>query len=142
MTRALGLDLGTKTIGLALSDELHLTAQGHSTLQRTSMKKDLDALGAVCREHDVTQLVLGLPLNMDGSEGPRAVATRKFGEAAATTLALPVDYCDERLTTVSAERVLLEADLSREKRRRVVDQVAATIILQAWLDARRPAPQG
>lgn len=137
--RALGLDLGTKTIGLALSDELFLTAQGHSTLQRTSLKKDLDALAALCREHEVNRLVLGLPLNMDGTEGPRAQATRKFGDAAAATLGLPVDYCDERLTTVSAERVLLEADLSRDKRKRVVDQVAATIILQAWLDARRPA---
>lgn len=137
--RVLGLDLGTKTIGLALSDELLLTAQGHSTLARTSLKKDLEALALLCREHEVSQLVLGLPLNMDGSEGPRALATRKFGDAALATLGLPVAYWDERLTTVSAERVLLEADLSRDKRKRVIDQVAATIILQAWLDARRPA---
>lgn len=134
--RALGLDLGTKTIGLAVSDELGLTAQGLPTLVRKSFRKDVEALQALVADRDVDRIVLGLPLNMDGSEGPRAEATRKFGEHLASVTALPVIYWDERLTTVAAQRVLLEGDVSREKRKKVIDQVAASLILQGWLDAQ------
>jgi putative Holliday junction resolvase len=138
--RAVGLDLGTKTIGIAVSDELGLTAQGLKTLERRSLKKDLADLVALAAELGADRFVLGLPLNMDGSEGPRAQATRKFGAALEAESHLPIHYQDERLTTVAAERALLEADLSRKKRREVIDQVAATLILQAWLEARPRSP--
>lgn len=138
--RALGLDLGTKTIGLAVSDELGLTAQGLPTLERRGPRKDLEALHAVVAEYSVDRFVIGLPLNMDGSEGPRAEATRKFGAALADATNLPVIYWDERLTTVAAQRALLEGDVSRKKRREVIDQVAAVLILQGWMDAQRPLP--
>jgi putative Holliday junction resolvase len=133
--RALGLDLGTKTIGVAVSDGLGITAQPITTLRRTSQSKDLAALLALAVEHEASEFVIGLPLNMDGSEGPRAAATRKFGDLLAA-LGHPVHYQDERLTTVEAERSLLENDVSRKKRKEVIDQVAAVLILQGWLDGR------
>lgn len=136
--RTLGLDVGTKTIGVAVTDGLGLTAQGVTTIRRTSLKADLAALGELAREHEATRAVIGLPLNMDGSEGPRAEASRKFADTVTQTLGLEVEFWDERLSTVAAERTLLEADLSRAKRRQVIDQMAAQFILQGWLDARRP----
>jgi putative Holliday junction resolvase len=136
--RAMGLDLGTKTIGIAVSDELGFTAQGITTLPRRGPRKDVEALQALVTEWGVDRFVLGLPLNMDGSEGPRAQMTRQFGEALAGSTSLPVIYQDERLTTVAAERALLEGDVSRKKRREVIDQVAASLILQGWLDAQAP----
>lgn len=135
--RTMGLDLGTKTIGVAVSDGLGLTAQGVTTVRRTSLKADLAALATLAREHDVSRVVLGLPLNMDGSEGPRAEASRKFAEVLGTHLGVPVELWDERLSTVAATRTLLEADVSRARRREVIDQVAAQFILQGWLDAHR-----
>lgn len=137
--RAVGLDLGTKTIGLAVSDELGITAQGLKTLERRSLKKDLAALVELATDYQADRFILGLPLNMDGSEGPRAAATRKFGDKLAEASQRTVIYQDERLTTVAAQRVLLEGDVSRQKRRAVVDQIAATLILQGWLDAQ-PRP--
>jgi putative Holliday junction resolvase len=134
--RALGLDLGTKTIGVAVSDELGMTAQGITTIERRGPRKDLEALQVIVTEYGADRFVLGLPLNMDGSEGPRAETTRKFGDALEAAIKLPVIYQDERLTTVSATRVLLEADMSRQKRKAVIDQVAASFILQAWLDTQ------
>jgi len=134
--RAIGLDVGDKTVGIAVSDELGITAQGVSTLERKNLRADLDHLNALCRERGVSQLVVGLPLNMDGSEGPRAATSRKFGDALAAQTGLPVIYQDERLSTAAAQRVLLEADVSRGKRKKVVDKLAAQLILQAWLDAR------
>ena len=136
--RTMGLDLGTKTIGVAISDGLGLTAQGVTTVRRTSLKADLAALATLAREHEVSRVVLGLPLNMDGSEGPRAEASRKFAETLGTHLGVPVELWDERLSTVAATRTLLEADVSRARRREVIDQVAAQFILQGWLDAHRP----
>jgi putative holliday junction resolvase len=139
--RAMGLDVGTRTVGIALSDALGITAQGLTTLRRSNLKADLAEVRRLAAEHEVNRLVVGLPLNMDGSEGPGAQAVRAFGEAAARTTGLPLEYQDERLTTVAAERVLLEADVSRKKRRKVIDQLAAQLILQTWLDARRPAQE-
>ncbi|WIG92604.1 Holliday junction resolvase RuvX [Myxococcus sp. SDU36] len=136
--RTMGLDLGTKTIGVAVSDGLGLTAQGVTTVRRTSLKADLAALATVVSEHEVTHVVLGLPLNMDGSEGPRAEASRKFADTLTHSLGVTVELWDERLSTVAATRTLLEADVSRARRREVIDQVAAQFILQGWLDARRP----
>ncbi|MFB1482956.1 Holliday junction resolvase RuvX [Corallococcus sp. RDP092CA] len=140
--RTFGLDYGTKTIGVAVSDGLGLTAQTVTTVRRTSLKADLAELSRLVKEHEVTRFVLGLPLNMNGSEGPRAEATRKFAEVLEGALGLPVELWDERLSTVAAQRTLLEADVRREKRREVIDQLAAQFILQGWLDAHRPADTG
>jgi putative Holliday junction resolvase len=137
--RTLGLDYGTKTIGVAVSDGLGLTAQTVTTIRRTSLKADLAALKELVSEYEAERFVVGLPLNMDGSEGPRAEATRKFADTLTQALGLPVELVDERLSTVAAQRTLLEADLSRARRREVIDQMAAQFILQGWLDARRPA---
>ncbi|MDX2014863.1 MAG: Holliday junction resolvase RuvX [Myxococcaceae bacterium] len=134
--RAMGLDVGTKTVGVAVADELGFTAQPITVIRRSSLKKDLAELISIANERGVDRFVVGLPLNMDGSEGPRAVATRTFGDALGAASGLPIIYQDERLTTVAAERALLEADVSRQKRRQVIDQVAASIILQGWLDAQ------
>ena len=137
--RTMGLDVGTKTVGVAVSDGLGLTAQAITTVRRTSLKADLAALTELAREHEVSRVVVGLPLNMDGSEGPRAEASRKFAEAVGQALGVPVEFWDERLSTVAAERTLLEADHTRARRRQVIDQVAAQFILQGWLDARQSA---
>src|ERR687887_660386 len=136
--RTMGLDVGTRTVGIAVSDALGITAQGLTTLRRTNLKSDLAEMKRLVEENEVTRLGVGPPPNMDGSEGPRAQASRAFGEAAARATGLPLEYQDERLTTVAAERVLLEADVSRKKRREVIDRLAAQLILQSWLDARRP----
>ena len=138
--RVMGLDVGTKTVGVAISDALGLTAQGVTVVRRKGLKADLAALQALIAEYEVTRVVVGLPLNMDASEGPRAAASREFGAKLEQATGLPIEYWDERLTTVAAERTLLEADVSRARRKEVIDQVAASIILQGWLDARRPAP--
>jgi putative Holliday junction resolvase len=140
--RAMGLDLGTKTIGVAVSDPLGLTAQAITTLRRAGLKKDLAELLRLAAEREVDRFILGLPLNMNGTEGPRAEATRRFGAALHAASGLEIIFQDERLTTVAAERSLLEADLSRERRKEVIDQVAAQLILQGWLDGRRPAQPG
>lgn len=132
----MGLDVGTKTVGVAVADELGITAQPITVIRRSNLKADLAELIRLAEDREVDRFVLGLPLNMDGSEGPRALATRKFGDALAKASNLTIIYQDERLTTVAAERSLLEADVSRSKRREVIDQVAASLILQGWLDAQ------
>jgi putative Holliday junction resolvase len=133
-----GLDLGTKTIGVAVTDELGLTAQPVCTIRRANLSKDLADVRRRIAEYSVERIVLGLPLNMNGSEGPRAEMTRRFGVQLEESSGIPVIYWDERLTTVAAERALLDADVSRQKRKAVIDQVAATLILQGWMDANRP----
>lgn len=132
----MGLDVGTKTVGVAVSDALGYTAQGVTTVRRTNLKADLAELRRIIEASEVSRVVIGLPLNMDGSEGPRAEASRAFGDAVHKTTGLPIEYQDERLTTVAAQRVLLEADVSRKKRREVIDQIAAQLILQTWLDTK------
>ncbi len=134
--RGMALDLGTRTIGLAVTDELGVTAQGLPTLERRGLRRDLEALTEKVADYAVDRFILGLPLNMDGSEGPRAEATRRFGHALEEKTSLPVIYQDERLTTVAATRVLLEGDVSRQKRKAVIDQLAAVLILQSWLAAQ------
>ncbi|MHB0885898.1 MAG: Holliday junction resolvase RuvX [Bacillota bacterium] len=135
--RLMGLDVGEKTIGVAVSDELGLTAQGVTVIRRVSRKADLKALSDLVVERAVGGLVIGMPRNMDGSIGPKAREAQRFGEWVGEALSLPVEYADERLTTVVAQRALLEADVSRAKRRRVVDQLAAAIILQGHLDRHK-----
>ena len=132
--RLLGLDLGTRTIGLALSDVERRIATPLETIRRTKFQKDADALLALCAKFDVGGLVIGLPLNMDASEGPRAQATRAFAGNLAKRTDLPISFWDERLTTVAAERALLAADTSRRRRAVLIDKVAAAFILQGALD--------
>ncbi len=139
--RAMGLDVGTKTIGVALSDELFITAQALLTLSRAGMKKDVSELERLAKEHEVGHWVVGLPLNMNGSEGDRARDSRRLGDAIGEATGLPVTYWDERLSTVEAERVLLQGDVSRKKRKLVIDKLAAAVILQGWLDSRTRAQE-
>jgi len=131
-----GLDLGTKTIGIALSDRRHQIASPLETLRRKKFTQDAEALEVVFKAREVTGIVLGLPRNMDGSEGPRAQSTRAFARnlQARRAPALPILLWDERLSTVAAERALLEADTSRKRRAEVIDHVAAGVILQGALD--------
>ncbi|MEO1292206.1 MAG: Holliday junction resolvase RuvX [Pseudomonadota bacterium] len=138
----LGLDLGTKTIGIAASDALRGIATPVETLKRTKFGKDAEALERIVSERAISGLVLGLPRNMDGSEGPRAQSTRAFARnfAARTqpgAKALPILLWDERLSTVAVERTLLEADASRARRAEVIDKMAAAYILQGVLDRFR-----
>jgi len=135
--RTLALDYGDRRIGIALSDEMGLAARPLMTLARTTWPKDLDRLTAIIREHDVRRIVVGLPLDMDGGRGGRARITETFIEKIRGATGLPVIPWDERLTTVQAERILISGDVSRARRRKVIDQVAAVILLQAWLDAQR-----
>ena len=142
MTRSFGLDVGSRTVGVAVSDALGVTAQPVTTLRRTNLRADLAQLRRLAEEHDVGHAVVGLPLNMDGSEGPSAAEARRLGDSISRTLGIPVEYWDERLTTVAATRMLVEADVSRARRRAVVDKIAAVLILQGWLDARHAAAPG
>jgi len=142
MRRSFGLDVGTKTIGVAVSDGLGVTAQPVTTVRRTNLRADLTELRRLAEHHGVEHAIVGLPLNMDGTEGPSAAEARRIGEAMARALGIPVEYWDERLTTVAANRALIEANVSRARRRAVVDQVAAALILQGWLDAQRPTATG
>jgi putative holliday junction resolvase len=137
--RAFGLDVGTRTVGVALSDALGITAQTLTTLRRTGLRADLAALRRLAETHEVTRAVIGLPLNMDGTEGASAARSRAFGQALAKALDVQVEYWDERLSTVAAHRALRESDLSAARRGALVDQVAAALILQGWLDAQRPS---
>lgn len=130
----LGLDLGTKTIGLAVSDDSRRIATPLTTIQRTKFKADAAALLDQATRNRIAALVMGLPLNMDGSEGPRAQATRAFVRNMARLTELPFLFWDERLSTVAAERALLEMDVSRRKRQARIDSAAAAFILQGVLD--------
>lgn len=129
-----GLDLGTKTIGLAMSDLRRVVATPIETLQRVKFTADAVQLLAVLIRRDAAGIVLGLPLNMDGSEGPRAQSTRAFARNLEQLTPLPITFWDERLSTVAAERALIAADASRKRRKEVIDAVAAGYILQGALD--------
>jgi putative Holliday junction resolvase len=136
--RIAALDVGDARIGVAVSDELGITAQGVGVVERVGGKRDLEALASMLGPYGpVERVVVGLPLNMNGTEGPQAAKVRAFADKVAAHLGLPVEYWDERLTTVAAERILLEGDLSRRRRRELVDRVAAALILEGYL-ARRP----
>ena len=129
-----GLDLGTKTIGVAVSDLTRNIATPLETIKRRKFGLDFQALLAILEARSVVGIILGLPRNMDGSEGPRAQSTRAFARNVAQRLDLPIGFWDERLSTVAAERALLEGDTSRARRAQVIDHVAAGIILQGALD--------
>lgn len=130
----MGLDLGEKTIGLAVSDRMLSVATPLETIRRTKFTTDAKALLAVAQKREIAGLILGLPRNMDGSEGPRCQSTRAFARNLSRLTELPIGFWDERLSTVAAERALLEADTSRKRRSEVIDHVAAGYILQGMLD--------
>jgi len=130
----MGLDPGTKTIGVAVSDGLRMTATSLETVKRTKFSKDALRLKEIASDRSIVGVVIGLPLNMDGSEGPRVQSVRAFSRNIVEHVGLPVLLWDKRLTTVAAERTLLEADLSRKRRAEVIDAVAAQYILQGALD--------
>lgn len=132
-----GLDLGTATIGVAVSDGFRSVATPIETIRRKKFTVDAEKLLAICADRDIKALILGLPLNMDGSEGPRCQATRAFARNLGAKTDLPITFWDERLSTVAAERALLEADTSRKRRAEVIDHVAAGYILQGALDRLR-----
>ncbi|HXZ33883.1 MAG TPA: Holliday junction resolvase RuvX [Terriglobales bacterium] len=134
--RVLGLDVGSKTIGVAVSDPLGITAQGLETIRRRSKRIDFDQLETIIRTLDVGEVVVGYPLRMSGSEGTEAEKMQRFAEQLRQRFQLPVYLWDERLTSTQANRVLRETDMSISRRRQVVDRMAAVLILQSWMDSR------
>lgn len=136
----LGLDVGSKTIGVAVSDELRLCAHAVRTLARQGTRADVGQVAALCQTYGTQELVVGLPYDCEGNEGKRAARVRVLGDALVAA-GMRVSYQDESFSTVEAEEHLLAADLSRARRKQVIDKLAAAVILQAWLDAQRPAPE-
>ena len=132
--RIMALDVGSRTIGIACSDALLMTAQGIETIRRTSLENDFNRLRELISEYEVHELVVGMPKNMNGTKGDRAVKTEEFVEKMKAVIDLPVTFWDERLSTVMAERQLIAADVSRKKRKGVIDKMAAVVILQGYLD--------
>ena len=137
-SRVLALDLGKKRIGMALSDELGVTAQGLETLQRTNIREDLARISQLAAAQNVSLILMGNPLHMSGREGRQAEYARDFGERLRAASGIPVEFWDERLTTVAAQRVLRESGISIEKRAKAVDRLAAVILLESYLDSRNP----
>lgn len=135
--RKIALDVGDVRIGVAVSDLMGLCANPRETYVRKGGEADTEYFAAYAERENADAFIVGLPKNMDGTEGERALLTRDFGEKLRERTGLDVIYVDERLTTVSAERMLIDADVRRDKRKKVIDKVAATIILQSYLDGRR-----
>lgn len=135
----MGLDVGTKTIGVAMSDEMGWTAQGLETIAIDEEKKrfGFQRIGEIINEYNVQKVIVGYPKNMNNTIGPRGEASQIYAEKLNEMFELPVKLWDERLSTVAAERVLLEADVSRKKRKKVIDKLAATMILQGYLDSQQ-----
>jgi putative Holliday junction resolvase len=143
MGRILALDLGEKRVGVAVSDPLGITAQGQETLLRQGRRRDIDSVAEIARVHEISLIVIGLPLQMDGREGPAATRARDFAAVLSAALGIPVDMWDERLSTAEVERVLTASGMRRSRRREERDRLAAVVILQSWLDAhpaQRSAP--
>jgi putative holliday junction resolvase len=137
--RVLGLDVGSKTIGVALTDEAGIAAHPLVVIERKGTDKDVSAIQTLVAEHDIRQIVIGMPFELSGKIGHRAKRVQEFANALQSKLGdgVKLHEQDERFTTAQAERVLLDADLSRQKRKQVIDQQAAALILQGWLDAQR-----
>jgi putative Holliday junction resolvase len=134
--RILGLDVGSKTFGMAVSDPLGITAQGLKTIRRQNKRQDFAHLEEVIRHYNVAEIVVGLPLRMSGTEGIQAAKMQRFAEELRKRFRLPVHLWDERLSSAQANRVLRDSDMSIKRRGEVVDQLAAVLILQAWMDRR------
>ena len=135
--RIMGLDIGDKTIGVAVSDLMGLTAQGVTTIKRVGKKKDIEEIKKIIAERQVNKIVSGLPKNMNGTVGPQGEKVQKFCELLKAETNLPIEFWDERLSTVAAERSLIEGNVRRENRKKVIDMLAAVIILQGYLDSKR-----
>jgi putative pre-16S rRNA nuclease len=135
MNRIMGLDVGDKTVGVAISDLLGLTAQGKTTIIRKSKKEDYGVLKELIDEYNINKVVVGLPKNMNGSIGPQGEKTIKFAEKLKNKFNIEIIYQDERLTSKAAEKMLIAGDVRRDKRKKVIDKVAATFILQTYLDS-------
>jgi len=135
--RVLGMDVGTKRIGLAVSDPLGITAQGLETLQRRNKRVDFEALGEVVKRFEVAEIVVGYPLRLNGAEGSGTDRMQRFAEELRQRFQLPVHLWDERLTSAQANRLLRETNMSIKRRSEVVDQMAAVLILQSWMEAQR-----
>jgi len=135
--RTLALDVGTKTIGIAVSDELGITANGITTIRRKSLRDDLNELDILVKEYKPGEILVGVPYQMDGSVSKRGEQILKFAEKIKSTFALPVVFWDESYSTVHAEEKLIEANMSRKKRKKVIDKVAAVFILQEYLESKR-----
>lgn len=133
----MGLDVGDKTIGVSVSDELGWTAQAIEVIRRGSLDQDLGRLQELVTEYSIGKIIVGLPKNMNGTIGPRGELCREFAQQVGEKTQLPTEMWDERLSTVAAERALLQADVSRKKRKKVIDKVAAVMILQGYLDAQK-----
>ena len=133
--RVMALDVGERRIGVAVTDPLGISAQGVETYERHGLEKDMDHFRALAREWQVERWVLGLPVNMNGTYGEKARAMQELGDEIAEVTGLPVEYMDERLTTVAAHKTLIEGGTRREKRKGVVDKLAAVLILQTWMDS-------
>lgn len=133
--RVLGLDIGDRTIGVAVSDGLMLTAQGITTIKRTKPERDIEEVLKYVKEYEVSTIVSGLPKNMDGTIGFQAEKVQEFCELLKEHTEVPIKFWDERLTTVSAHKAMLECNMSRGKRKKLVDKIAATYILQGYLDS-------
>lgn len=138
--RLLGLDVGEKTIGLALSDVGRMIATPFETIERGKFSKDAEKLASIVKKYDVGALVLGYPVNMDGSEGPRCQSVRQFARNLAAKIDLPMLLSDERMSTMAVTRTMLDADLSRQRRAELVDKMAASYILQSTLDILSTRP--
>jgi putative Holliday junction resolvase len=140
--RTMGLDIGTRNIGIAISDKLGIIAQGLKTLRRKSTEEDLTEIAAIVGQFEIEKIVVGLPKNMNGTLGEQAEIVLEWTKVLTDKIQLPVDTWDERLSTVGASKVLLEADLSRRKRKKVIDKLAAVLILQGYLDQSRRTSHG
>jgi len=134
--RVLGLDVGSRTIGLAVSDPLGITAQGLETIRRKNKRTDFDQLAQVIQKYEIAELVVGYPLRMSGAEGVQAEKMQRFAGELRHRFQLPVHLWDERLTSAQANRLLRETDMSIKRRAEVIDRMAAVLILQSWMDAR------
>ncbi len=138
MNRVMALDFGDARIGIAMSDIMKIIANGYETYKRVSEEKDLQYIAGLVKPNSVDEIVFGLPINMDGTEGDRVLRTREFADKLQQLIPnVKISFQDERLTTVTGERMLIEAGVRREKRKGVIDKIAATIILQQYLDCKR-----
>ncbi len=135
--KIMGIDFGTKRMGIALSDELFITAQGAETIQRKDLKTDLEAISNIVSQSNVIEIVVGLPISMNGTHSRKTEEVLEFARILAKAVSVPVKTWDERLTTVQADRAMMEAGLNGFKRRRLADKVASGLILQSYLDSRK-----
>jgi len=133
----MGLDFGTKRIGVSLSDELYLTAQGADTIYRKDIRSDLDEIAGIIKDNNVIEVVVGLPISMNGTHSRKTKEALEFVDLLSKAVTVPVKTWDERLTTVQAERAMMEAGMNGFKRRRLADKVASGLILQSYLDSRK-----